>query len=145
MWGAPCSLSSILQHVHSPLHRLISPRNERRQRTVELVSVNNTQSCLVRPSGGAGHTLSENGTHTHTKAQGPGGRHAVNLSALPSIMAYLGTNRATRWVPPDTVALLTCPRCAVWLSTPLWGKNRELQDIDKFLTNAVDIMCSLGS
>lgn len=30
-------------------------------------------------------------------------------------------------------------------STPLWGKNSELQDIDEFLMNAIDIMCSLGS
>lgn len=38
------------------LRWLVSPHNESWQPTVELVSVNNTQSCLARPSGGASHT-----------------------------------------------------------------------------------------
>lgn len=68
---------------HSSLHRVISPHNERWQWTVELVSVNNTQSRLVGPSARSQHTHSHTVTHT-PRLKGPAvGTLSTSVLSLP--------------------------------------------------------------
>lgn len=81
------SLQPLLCPPPSPgrcsLHRLISPHNERWQWTVELVSVNNTQSRLVRPSGRSRHTHLHTVTHT-LRLKGPvAGTLSTSVLSLP--------------------------------------------------------------